>query len=60
MTIKDKLFFCYNKKLFKHIHDIKGIDYITVAISPTSKKTFALFEKSEQLQMAIDEYKALN
>ena len=58
--MKDKYFFCYNKSLFSWIHDVKGIDYITVAISPSSQKTFTLFEKSDQLQVALDEYKALN
>jgi len=49
-------FFCYNKQLFSYLHDIKGINYITVAKNPTTDKTFSMFYKSESLQNALDEY----
>lgn len=56
---KDNLFFCYNKNLCMYLKD-KKIYSLTTAIHPTTKKMFTLFAKSEQLQKALDEYKALN
>jgi hypothetical protein len=50
-------FYCYNKNLFKYLHDVKGIDYITVAKNPTTGKTFSMFYKNDILQIALDEYK---
>lgn len=52
-------FFCYNKQLFKFLHDVKGIDYITTAKDIRTGKIFSLFEKGEDLQQALDEYKEL-
>jgi hypothetical protein len=53
-------FFCYNKKLFSYLRDTKGIDYITVAQNPTTKKIFAMFYKNDDLQKAINDYKQHN
>lgn len=52
-------FYCYNKKLFTFLHDIKKIDYITIAIHPKTKRTYSMFYKSEMLQNALDEYKQI-
>lgn len=49
-------FFCYNKKLSDHIQS-QGIDAITVARSADNDKTFTMFQKTKQLQIAIDDYK---
>lgn len=57
---KQDFFFCYNKRLFSFIKDVKGIDYITTAINPKTKKIFTLFYKDDILQAAIDEYKSLD
>lgn len=57
---KQDFFFCYNKRLFSFLKDVKGIDYITTAINPTTKKIFSLFFKDDKLQSAIDEYKSLD
>jgi len=57
---KSNFFFCYNPKLFTFLHDVKGIDYITVAKNPTTDKTFSMFYKTPSLQAAIDEYKELS
>lgn len=57
---KSSFFFCYNKKMFKYIHDIKKIQYITIAKNPTTDQIFSLFVKSTELQRAIDDYKKLN
>ncbi len=52
-------FYCYNKQLFTFLHDIKSIDYITIAKNPTTGKTFSMFYKNDILQIALDEYKSL-
>jgi hypothetical protein len=54
-----EFFFCYNKQLFTFLHDIKNIDYITIAIHPKTKRTYSMFYKSETLQNALDEYKQI-
>ena len=59
MTNKD-FFYCYNKDVFKFLHYIKGINYITIAINPVSMNTFSLFIKSNELQAALKEYRQLN
>lgn len=56
---KSDFFFCYNKRLFTFIRDIKQIDYLTVAKHPKTDQIFAIFPKSDRLQNAIDEYKAV-
>lgn len=49
-------FFCYNPKLSAYLY-LKGIQYITKAIHPKSQQLFSLYECSEKLTMAINEYK---
>lgn len=49
-------FFCYNKKLSDFLSG-RGIQFITVAQEPKSKKLFSLYQIDEQLQQAIDDYK---
>jgi hypothetical protein len=56
---KHDFFFCYDKKLADFIRYKKGIDFITVAQNPKTKKVFALFPITKELQKAIDEYKNL-
>lgn len=56
---RSKFFFCYNKRLFTFINEIKGIEYITIAKHPTTNKEFGLFIKNEELQKAIDDYKVI-
>lgn len=52
-------FYCYNKQLFTFLHDVKSIDYITIAKNPTTGKIFSMFYKDDILQIALDEYKSL-
>lgn len=59
MKNKD-FFFCYNKQLFIFLHDVKSIDYITIAKNPTTEKTFSMFYKNDILQNALDEYKSIH
>jgi hypothetical protein len=56
LTEKD-FFFCYNFKLSAFLR-YKGISYITKSINPQNNKMFTLYVKGEELQQAIDEYKA--
>jgi hypothetical protein len=55
----DDIFYCYNKRLFTFIKEIKNIDYLTIAKHPVTDKIYSMFIKSEELQMAIDEYKSI-
>ncbi|WP_035351382.1 hypothetical protein [Fictibacillus gelatini] len=57
---KSDFFFCYNKRLFTFLKDVKSIDFITVAKNTSTGKTFAMFYKNDILQKALDEYKTLN
>lgn len=52
-------FFCYNKKLFDYLTKEKSLDFITIAINPTTKKTFSMFKKTNELQKALNDYKKL-
>lgn len=56
MTRHKEYFFCYNKQLFSFLHDVKRINYITVAINPRSRKTFSLFKINDELEEALAEY----
>ncbi|MBS4189006.1 hypothetical protein KHA94_02095 [Bacillus sp. FJAT-49705] len=56
---KSNVFFCYNKRLFTFIKDVKGIDYLIVAKHPETDRTFAMFFKTDGLQQAINEYKSV-
>jgi hypothetical protein len=52
-----KIFFCYDKNLFKFLHLKKKIPFITIAINPKSKRTFSEFVIDDELQRAINEFK---
>lgn len=54
--MKDKYFFCYDKRLADFLRYEKNIEYITKAKSVKNGFIFYLFEKSENLQSAIDEW----
>ena len=54
---KSDFFFCYNKRLFTYICQVKNIPYITIGINPSNKKLYSMFIKSIDLQKAIDDYK---
>jgi hypothetical protein len=47
-------FFCYNKALFKYLHDKNNIDYITIAINPHTKKTFSLFQIDDNFKNILN------
>ena len=57
--MNQNFFFCYNRDLFYYLKS-RNISYITIAKNPTTDKTFSLFQKSTQLQNALDDYKQLH
>lgn len=54
-----KYFFAYNKNVYKYLHDVKGIEYITIAQDPRTQKVFTLFENTEEVTNALREYRKL-
>jgi hypothetical protein len=49
---REKLFYCYNfeqAKFFKN----NGIPFIDFGINPTNKRTFFVFERNDQLEVAF-------
>lgn len=51
-----EFFYCYSPYLAEHITKC-GIDYITVALNPSTKSTYSMFLKTDELQEAINSYK---
>lgn len=58
LTEKD-FFFCYNYKLSAFLR-YKGIHYITKSIAPKNNKMYTMYQKTDELQAAIDQYVTLN
>ncbi|PLR72283.1 hypothetical protein CYJ37_12055 [Bacillus sp. UMB0728] len=54
-----KYFFCYSKPLHKFIQNRYKLDYVTAALHETTLKKFWLYERSDQLRQAQEEYKTL-
>ncbi|WP_226035642.1 hypothetical protein [Aquibacillus saliphilus] len=52
------LFYCYNKRLSDHLFEC-GLTPLTIAINPKSKNIFSLYQKTNELQQAIDKYKRI-
>ena len=59
MMNKKGYFFAYSKQLSAFLHMDKGIEYITIAQDPKSKKLFTLFKFTKEVEDALDEYKKL-
>ncbi|MTD30119.1 hypothetical protein [Planomicrobium sp. YIM 101495] len=56
--LSDKdFFFCYKKSMSCYLRD-QGFHYIFKAKSIKNGETFTLYQKSSQLQQALDEYGA--
>lgn len=49
-------FYCYSPVLHKYIHNNCKITYICTALHEHTKNKFWLYEKSEQLNAAIEKY----
>ena len=54
--VNDKYFFCYNINLADYLMD-NGIQVVTKARAISSDKVFWMFERSDELDVAINEYK---
>lgn len=50
-------FFCYDRKVAEHLRYEHGIRYITSAKHISSDNIFYLFEKTPELQEALDQLK---
>ena len=54
--VNDKYFFCYNINLADYLMN-NGIQVVTKARAISSDKVFWMFERSDELDVAINEYK---
>ena len=52
-------FFCYSKTLHRFLHERYNIQYICAAYHETTHKKFWLYERTELLKQAQEEYKNL-
>lgn len=51
-----KYFFCYSTNLYEFLRYEKGFKYICTAYHHKTKCQFWLFERSDELNKALDEY----
>lgn len=59
MNLKPDYFFCYSPTLSKFLHSKKGFSFICMAKNVKDDRTFWLFERGEELNKALTEYKEL-
>lgn len=53
--MENKYFYCYSIKMKDFIKS-QGIDYITKALNPKSQKPYFMFNKSKELDLAIEKW----
>lgn len=53
---KENFFFCYNRQMMLYLKS-KGFSFILCAKHEVSDNKFWMFQKTPQLQKALDEYK---
>ncbi|WEZ09563.1 hypothetical protein P5663_06880 [Priestia flexa] len=53
---KDKYYYCYSPYLQQFLNE-KDVAYITIAINPANGNKFALYEITDELSVALTEYK---
>ena len=53
--MENKFFYCYSVKL-KDFLKSQGFDYITKALNPNTKKPYFMFDKSKELDFAIEKW----
>jgi hypothetical protein len=56
INVTNKYFFCYSINLFRHIRD-SGIQYISKGINPSTGRSFWLFERTDELNDKLTEWK---
>jgi hypothetical protein len=52
----EQYFFCYNKRVSDYLIE-NGLNYITVAIDPRTKKMYSLYRQTDELKKLLTEYK---
>ncbi|AYY28120.1 hypothetical protein ACS2QC_23915 [Bacillus cereus group sp. Bce033] len=57
MVNMEKYFFCYSTNLLEFLRYEKGFKYICSAKHITTNKQFWLFERKEELKIALAEYR---
>lgn len=57
--MKSNYFFCYSHTLHKYIHTKHRIKYVCAALNENDKRKFWLYEQSEELSTALNEYKSI-
>lgn len=55
MTNQD-FFFCYKKDLMKFLRYEKGLSYIVRALNPNNSNEYWMFERTSELNKALEEY----
>ena len=56
MKTEDKYFFCYSTNLQEFLRYEKGIKYVHGARHLTTNRVFWLYERTEELKLALSEY----
>jgi len=54
--LQNEYFFCYNKTLAGYLRYDEGFEFITKARNPNTDSIVTIFEKTEELQEALDRY----
>jgi hypothetical protein len=57
--IKERFYFCYLQEEAEYFKE-NGFYYITKAIHPKTKKYFSVWDKSESLMIATQEFQKVN
>lgn len=55
-TLTTEYFYCYSVPLFKFLKMDKGISFICYALHDKTLKPFWMFEKNDELKIALKEY----
>jgi hypothetical protein len=58
--MNNEFFFCYSKELHNFIQNKHRINFVCAAYHESTQKKFWLYQRSERLKMALDEYKQFN
>jgi hypothetical protein len=58
VKLENKFFYCYSVRM-KDFLKSQGICYITKALNPKSKRPYFMFEKSQNLDIAINKWNDL-
>lgn len=59
INLKHQYFFCYSPTLHKFIHSRHNIRFICTAKNESDNRKFWLYERTEELKVALDDYKAI-